>query len=256
MKWQLIDSHTHFDDVSFDPDRDIAWQRTQDAGVKIQIIPAVTAHGWHKLAAICQRYPGLYPAFGLHPMYVAEHQVEHLQQLVQYLQQPNVVAVGECGLDYFIADLDRKQQLYFFTEQLCLAQQFDLPVIIHARRAVDDVLKCLRRYPCHGVVHSFAGSEQQANQLLNLGFYLSLGGTITYPRAHRLRQLVQILPLERILLETDAPDQPFSTHRGERNEPSYLPELVHTLAELRHESPEQLAAATTQNALTLFGLSL
>jgi len=255
MMGVLVDSHVHFDDVSFDPDREIAWQRAQDAGVKIQIIPAVTANGWQNLAAICQHYPGVYPAFGLHPMYVAEHKIEHLQQLTQWLQQPNVVAVGECGLDYFVADLDREQQLYFFTEQLRLAQQFDLPVIIHARRAVDEVIKCLRRSHCRGVVHSFSGSEQQANQLLNLGFYLSFGGTITYPRAQRLRQLVQILPLERILLETDAPDQPLSTHRGERNEPSYLLEIVHTLAQLRHESPEQVAAVTTQNALTLFGLS-
>jgi len=255
MMGVLVDSHVHFDDVSFDPDREIAWQRAQDAGVKIQIIPAVTANGWQNLAAICQHYPGVYPAFGLHPMYVAEHKIEHLQQLTQWLQQPSVVAVGECGLDYFVADLDREQQLYFFTEQLRLAQQFDLPVIIHARRAVDDVIKCLRRSHCRGVVHSFSGSEQQANQLLNLGFYLSFGGTITYPRAQRLRQLVQILPLERILLETDAPDQPLSTHRGERNEPSYLLEIVHTLAQLRHESPEQVAAVTTQNALTLFGLS-
>lgn len=252
----LIDSHSHFDDESFTADREAAWQRAQQLDVKVQIVPAVSAKGWQHLAAVCAHYPGLYPAFGLHPIYLAEHKVEHLQQLVQYLQSPAVVAVGECGLDYFIADLDRAQQLYFFIAQLKLAQQFDLPVIIHARRAVDEVIKWLRRYQCRGVVHSFSGSEQQANQLLNLGFYLSFGGTITYPRAHRLRQLVQILPLERILLETDAPDQPLCGRQGQRNEPSYLPEVLNSLAELRQQSQELIAATTTQNVINLFGLSI
>lgn len=252
----LVDSHSHFDDESFAVDRDIMWQRAQAVDVKVQIVPAVSAKGWQNLATVCASYPGLYPAFGLHPIYLAEHKVEHLQQIIQYLQSSSVVAVGECGLDYFIADLDREQQLYFFIAQLKLAQQFDLPVIIHARRAVDEVIKWLRRYPCRGVVHSFSGSEQQANQLLNLGFYLSFGGTITYPRANRLRQLVQILPLERILLETDAPDQPLCGRQGQRNEPSYLPEVLNSLAELRQQAPELIAATTTQNAINLFGLSI
>ncbi|MEZ5672331.1 MAG: TatD family hydrolase [Thiotrichaceae bacterium] len=179
---RLVDTHVHFDDVSFDADRATVWQRAQTTGVKVQIVPAVTANGWSRVAEVCTQFSGLYPAFGLHPLYVAQHRVEHLQQLSFWLQQDMTVAVGECGLDYFVTDLDPKQQLYFFTEQLRLAQQFDLPVIIHARRAVDEVLKCLRRYPCRGVVHSFSGSEQQANQLLKLGFYLSFGGPITYPR--------------------------------------------------------------------------
>jgi TatD DNase family protein len=252
----LVDTHVHFDDISFAADRTLVWQRAQSAGVKIQIIPAVTASAWAHLAAVCTQFSELYPAFGLHPLYLAEHKTEHLKKLLHWLQQDNVVAIGECGLDYFVDGLDRKLQLAFFSEQLQLAQQFDLPVIIHARRAVDDVIQCLRHYPCRGVVHSFSGSEQQANQLLNLGFYLSFGGPLTYPRANRLRHLVQILPLEWILLETDAPDQPLSTHRGERNEPCYLPEIAMTLAELRQESPEHIAAVTTQNALTLFGLSI
>ena len=249
----IIDSHCHFDAECFDVDREAVYRRAQAAGVSTQILPAVSARLWSKLRTVAAAYPGLHPAYGLHPMYLAEHHPEHLTELEHWIEREQPVAVGECGLDYFLPGLEPNRQTPYFTAQLQLAQTHDLPVIIHARRAVDHVIRYIRRYPgVRGVVHSFSGSEQQARQLLDLGFLLSFGGPLSYPRAHRLRSLLKVLPLNGFLLETDAPDQPGLNHRGERNEPAFLTEVLATIAELRAQDPAEIAAATTHNALQLF----
>ncbi len=231
----------------------MAFERGHTAKVMVQIVPAISARFWERLHNICQHYTGLYPAYGLHPMYLAEHQPHHLQQLETWITQKNSIAVGECGLDYFVKDLDRNQQKKYFLAQLHIAKAANLPVIIHARRAIEDVIQCLKQVPhSHGVVHSYAGSVQQANQLFELGLYVSFGGPITYPNANKLRKLIQTLPLTHILLETDSPDQPLFTHRGERNEPAYLTEILQMVATLRQQDPIEIANITTNNALTLF----
>lgn len=252
---QLVDSHCHFDDASFDLDRNTAYQRARQAGVAVQILPAVCARLWPKLKGVAAAYPGLYPAYGLHPMYLSEHRPGHVAMLEQWVEQERPVAVGECGLDYFVPALDPIQQADYFTAQLRIAEARRLPVIIHARRAVDPVIQHLRRYPeVRGVIHSFSGSEQQARQLLDMGFLLGIGGPLTYPRAQRLRRLIQLLPLAGLLLETDAPDQAGLTHRGDRNEPAFLPEILATAAQLRNQDPAEIAKVTNQNALNLFGI--
>ena len=253
----MIDTHTHFDDPRFDSDRDAAYARAHAAGVTAQVVAAVRAQSWPQLKAITAGYPGLYPAYGLHPLWLADHRPEHLNELADWLERERPVAVGECGLDGGLADADLNQQAVYFTGQLRLARRYKLPVVIHARRAVDVVLQLLRRFPgVRGMVHSFSGSEDQANRLLDLGMLLSFGGPLTYPRAKRLRRLFQVLPLEALLLETDAPDQPPRTHPGERNEPAYLPEIVACAAELRGLEPTVLAAAVTANARRLLGNQL
>ena len=254
---QLIDTHIHFDDDRFEPDRAQAYQRARAVSVTAQIVPAIHAAQWIQVHEVCQTYQGLFPAYGLHPMFLAQHQPAHIPMLEQWLSQEQVVAVGECGLDFYLKDLDRQAQIDFFTAQLAIAKNVNLPVIIHARKAVDHVLKYIRRMPqLRGVIHSFVGSEQQARQLIDLGFYIGFGGAVTYNRAQRLHKLVQVLPLESIVLETDAPDQPLATHRGERNEAAYLPEILHTIATLRQQSPEYIAEITTHNAKQLFNLTL
>ncbi len=251
----LIDSHCHFDDVSFDQDRDEAYRRARKAGVGVQILAGVSASLWPKLKSVVANYPGLYAAYGLHPMYLADHRPEHLTELEHWVERERPVAIGECGLDYFIPGLDPERQADYFTTQLRIARDHRLPVVIHARRALDHIIKITRRFPrVRGVVHSFSGSEQQARQLLNRGFLLSFGGPLTYQRAQRLRRLIQALPLEGVLLETDAPDQPCAAHRGERNEPAFLPEVLKTVAQLRDQDPHEIAAVTTRNAMNLFAI--
>lgn len=229
--------------------------RARHAGVSEQVIPAIALSGFEKLRALCRSNEGLHPAWGLHPMYLAEHRPEHLDALHGWLERERPVALGECGLDFFVEGLDADVQRMYFVRQLELARTFDLPVILHARRAVDEVIATIRRVGgLRGVVHSFSGSEEQARQLWKLGFLIGLGGPITYERAHRLRALVATMPLEFLLLETDAPDQPLATHRGERNEPAWLGEVLATVATLRGEDPQVIAQATTHNARNLFGL--
>lgn len=251
----LVDSHCHLDATEFDPDRTAAITRARTAGVLQQVVPAVDAGGWPKLRDICKANAGLFPAYGLHPMYLREHQPAHLDELRGWIERERPAAVGECGLDFFVEGLDADAQQVYFEGQLKLAREFDLPVIVHARRAVDAVTAAIKRIgKLRGVVHSYSGSAEQARQLFDLGFLIGLGGPVTYDRANRLRQLAASVPLESLLLETDAPDQPDARHRGERNEPSRLPFVCATIAALRDVDPAEIARATTGNARRLFAL--
>ena len=253
----LVDSHSHLDADEFDADRVEVLRRAREAGVGRQIVPAVAAAGWEKLRALCAAEPGLHPAYGLHPMYLDAHRPQHLTQLREWIERERPVAVGECGLDFFVPELDPAQQAIYFEGQLRLAREFALPLIVHARRSVDAVLAAIRRFsPLRGVVHSFSGSRDQALRLYDAGFLIGLGGPVTYERAQRLRGLATTLPLEMLLLETDAPDQPDAAIRGQRNEPARLVGVLDCIAELRGISRETLAAATTSNAVRLFGLNM
>ncbi|HJR74705.1 MAG TPA: TatD family hydrolase [Luteimonas sp.] len=251
----LIDSHCHLDAPEFDSDRADVVARAEGAGVATQIVPAITAASWTKLREVCAMAPGLLPAYGLHPMYLDEHRPEHLDELREWIGRERPVAVGECGLDYFVEGLDPERQQIYLDGQLALAREFDLPVIVHARRAVDAVIASIKRIGgLRGVVHSFSGSPEQARQLWNLDFMIGLGGPVTYERANRLRKLAAEMPLEFLLLETDAPDQPDAGIRGQRNEPARLAEVCGTIAGLRGISSLAIAEATSANARRLFRL--
>jgi TatD DNase family protein len=252
----LADTHVHLDDIAFDADRQTVVERARAAGVTLQVIPGVDAASWPRIQALCTPGSGLYPAYGMHPMFLDQHRPEHLAELSQWLKTQRPVAVGEIGLDFHVDGLDAEDQRDYFRQQLALAREFDLPVIVHARAALDEVTASLRRIGnLRGVVHSFAGSQQQAEQLWKLGFHLGIGGPVTYERAQRLRRIVANMPIEYLLLESDAPDQPLSTHRGERNEPAYVAEVLQHLAALRGETPEAVATATTANVRRLFGIA-
>ncbi|MEO8366074.1 MAG: TatD family hydrolase [Pseudoxanthomonas sp.] len=253
----LTDSHCHLDAPEFDHDRDAVILRARAAGVARQVVPAVEAKGWQHLRDLCTTATGLFPAYGLHPMYLSSHQPSHLQELGEWIAREHPVAVGECGLDFLVEGLDQDAQRLYFDGQLALARDFDLPVIVHARRAVDAVIACFKRVGgLRGVVHSFSGSPEQARQLWQLGFLVGIGGPATYVRANRLRGLVATMPLEHLLLETDAPDQPDAEIRGQRNEPARLSFICHTIAQLRGVDTEAVAAATSANAQRLFNLPI
>jgi len=252
---RLTDSHCHLDAPGFDGDRAAVIARAKAAGVAAQVVPAITAASWPKLREVCAADASLHPAYGLHPMFLAEHRPGHLHELHAWLERERPCAIGECGLDFFVEGLDADAQRHYFDGQLRLAREFDLPLIMHARRAVDEVIHVVRRTGgLRGVVHSFSGSPQQARQLWDLGFLIGLGGPLTYPRANRLRTLAATMPLDYLLLETDAPDQPDAGIRGQRNEPARLADILATVAELRGQAPEEIAAQTTANARRLFDL--
>jgi TatD DNase family protein len=252
---RLADSHVHLDDARFAPDREAAIERARKAGLELLVVPGTTAASWPQIRTLCAPGSGLFPGYGLHPMFMQEHRDEDLHTLAQWLETHRPVAVGEIGLDFHEQGQDQERQRHYFGQQLQLARQFDLPVILHARGAMDEVTTTLRRAgDLRGVVHSFSGSEQQAEQLWKIGFHIGIGGPITYDRAQRLRRIVAGMPIEYLLLESDAPDQPGAAHRGERNEPSYLPDVLSCVAALRNEDPEQVAEATTANVRRLFGI--
>lgn len=257
---RIIDSHSHLDADAFDHDRDEVLARAHAAGVDRQIVAATQADEWPKLRTVCRHHDGLFAAYGLHPMFLPAHRDAHLAQLREWIEREQPVAIGECGLDYFVDGLDRDAQQHFFEAQVQLAAEFDLPLIVHARRAMDAVTATIRRIGAQhdgglrGVVHSFSGSQQQAEKLWQLGFRLGLGGPVTYPRAQRLRKLAAGMPLQWLLVETDSPDQPGADDRGQRNEPARVVAVLETIAGLRNIALTELAAATTANAERLFGL--
>lgn len=273
---ELIDTHCHLDFTIFNQDRPEILHRAAQAQVDSIIIPAISAKYWRRLQKLLEQYPQqtanapkLYAAYGLHPLFLADHTLHDIQQLRDILTDhqtdpSKIVAIGECGLDFFVPNLDRQRQIELFDAQVKLALMFDLPLIIHARKSLDIVLKILRennrRIPhtlhkgLRGVIHSFSGSEQQAKQCIELGFMLGFGGVVTYPRAKKLRRLVSQLPLSAIVLETDAPDQVDAMASNKRNEPARLFAMAETIAALRQIDLPILAQATTDNARRLFSL--
>lgn len=251
----LIDSHVHTDDARLDDDRAAIMASARRANVVAQIVPAVSRRLWPRVKALCDEEEDLFACYGLHPCFHDEHATSDIEELARWLGRERPVAVGECGLDYFIAGADKARQQQLFSAQLALAREFDLPVVVHARNAVEDVIRMVRASGhYHGLIHSFNGSLQQASRLIDLGYRLSFGGAITYPRASRLRGLVGKLPLDAILLETDAPDQTDASHQGLRNEPAWLVDVWRAIGELREEDAETIARVTTANAIALFGL--
>ncbi|ANG61511.1 DNAase [Marinobacterium aestuarii] len=260
----LFDSHCHLDFDAFGGWRDQALRNARSAGIRQILLPGVTAQYWPRLLQLCQlhaqaceHYPLLYPALGMHPCFMAEHRPEHLDLLQQRLAEGEALAVGEIGLDFFIPDSDAQAQQQLLEQQLLLARQFDLPVLLHVRKAHDPMLKTLRRLklPRGGIVHAFSGSEQQARIYIDLGFKLGFGGVLSYGRATKLRHLAATLPLESMVLETDAPDMPLSGWREEPNRPERVADVLGVLAQLRAEPVRQIARQTTHNACAVLGLA-
>ncbi|MDP3815678.1 TatD family hydrolase [Pseudomonas sp.] len=256
---RLIDTHTHLDFPDFDTDRRELLARCRALGVERMVVLGVYQANWQRLWEMVQQDQGLYAAFGLHPVYLDSHSPEHLNELRAWLQRlaghPQLCAVGEFGLDYFLEQLDRERQQALFEAQLRLAMEFELPALLHVRRAHDATIATLKRLkPARGgIIHAFAGSYEEAREYLKLGFKLGLGGAPTWPQALRLRKVIAQLPLEALVLETDAPDMAPVMHPKQRNSPEYLPDICANLAQLLAISPEQLASASSRNAAELFG---
>ena len=251
----LFDTHCHIDLEAFDGDRNQVLSDARRAGVTRLLVPAVQKSTWDGLLELCASDPQLHPALGLHPVYLQRHRVEDTQALADQVTRHRPVAIGEIGLDWQLQGLDRQKQQTLLEAQLEIAQSCGLPVVLHVRKAHDAMLNTLRRYRLNGgFCHAFNGSLVQAGRYLELGFRLGFGGMLTFERSKHLRRLVVELPLEGLVLETDAPDMTVASHRYQRNSPAYLPEILTTMATLRDQPEQAVAARTTANAREVLSL--
>lgn len=259
----MIDSHCHFDFAPFSEDPAHYLALARQAGVNKLVIPAVGVRNWQAVRQLATEQDGVYFALGLHPFFSADHTVAAEQQLAAELEAESLlraknrshcVAVGECGLDFAIAEVDRDQQLTLLSSQLRLANHYGLPVILHCRKAYPELLRLLKQIPpvAGGVYHAFSGSLEQARQMIDLGLKIGVGGTITYERAKKTRAAIAQLPLSALLLETDAPDMPVAGFQGQPNRPDRLVAVMDALVMLRSEPREEIEKVITLTTAELF----
>lgn len=256
---RLIDTHTHLDFDPFDHDRKEVLEACKAVGVERILVLGVHRPNWERVWQMAQDEPAVYAALGLHPVFLEEHRPEHVDALRDWLQrlqgEDKLCAIGEIGLDYYIEAPDKERQQQLLEAQFELANEFELPVLLHSRRAHAQMIATLKRHKLKrtGIAHAFSGSWEEAREYIKLGYKLGLGGAGTWPQAHRMRRVLQQLPLDSIVLETDAPDITPYSHAGQRNSPAFLPDICRELAELRGISPEELADASYRNSCELFG---
>ncbi|MEO5376517.1 MAG: TatD family hydrolase [Magnetococcus sp. DMHC-6] len=244
----MIDTHCHLHLPAFDTDRQEVLARSRQAGVDQWVVPGIRLSDFPQLVA--RHEEGIHLAFGLHPFFTQDHPTDGPDQLINWVRQYHPLAIGEIGLDFIAPQTTHQMQLALFTEQLRIADQFHLPVLLHVRKAHDIVLGVLRQrpFPFGGIVHAFSGTLHQARSYIELGFCLGFGGVVTRDNARHLRDLVPFLPESALVLESDAPDLPPAGHLGERNEPCHLPLVAQTLATLRKVPIEHMITTTRLNA--------
>lgn len=274
---RYIDSHCHFDFIEFNADRASLWQACNAKGITHLLIPGVTPDQWQTAAQLCAQYSGLFYAAGLHPHWIEQQSWfkpdndnllddvirEKIATSIQQEFSPaaNVnaaycLAVGECGLDKMIStSVELQQQLLVI--HIEVANQLQKPLIIHCVKAHNELIAVLKKHKPKwgGVIHAFSGSYEIAQEYVGLRFYLGVGGTITYERAQKTRTAVTKIPLDWLVLETDAPDMPLQGKQGQRNSPEYIPQIAEVLADLRGVTPQEIAEATSRNAMRLFHCS-
>ncbi|MCP2123660.1 TatD family hydrolase [Enterobacter mori] len=260
MTHRFVDTHCHFDFPPFTGDEVPSIDRAARAGVDAIIVPAIEAAYFERVLDLARRHDALYAALGLHPIVIEHHLDEHLDRLDAVLQtaEKKLVAIGEIGLDLYRENPQFERQQTILDAQLRLAKRHDLPVILHSRRTHDKLAMHLKRIdlPRRGVVHGFSGSLQQAQRFIELGYHIGVGGTITYLRASKTRDVMARLPLSALLLETDAPDMPLNGFQGQPNRPEQAACVFTTLCELRPEPAAVIADALLENTRTLFGITL
>ncbi|GIL12161.1 MAG: hydrolase TatD [Chloroflexota bacterium] len=260
----MIDTHCHLNFDSYRDDLEAVIARAAAAGVTRVIVPAIDPNTSRDILALCSRHAGLFAAVGIHPNSSADFTPALLKPLADMAAHPKVVAIGEIGLDYYWDKSPKPKQFEAFESQLALAAKLALPVIIHNREASADIMDILESWirglpdslkTRPGVLHSFSAPADIAERALEAGFYIGFTGPITYKKADDLRAVAARVPLDRLLVETDGPFLTPTPHRGQRNEPAYIPFIVERLAALHQVTVEQMAQATTENAARLFALS-
>ncbi len=254
---ELFDTHCHLENSVFDKDREFLLEKSQENGISHILIPGTIKDGWRLIRMHVALNPCLHAALGLHPMFMETHTEQHLHDLELALKLPPVNAVGEIGLDFYNKNIDKQKQEDFFRAQVKIAKYNQLPIILHVRKAHEIVLKYIKllQFDQGGIVHAFSGNLKQAREYVAKGFKLGFGGTITFERSVKIREMVKLLPLDSIVLETDAPDMVPSTSGFKRNTPVHLLDNFRALCALRSESPEEIALTTTNNAKSILKIN-
>jgi len=253
---KLFDTHCHLDFDVFAESLDEEVNLAVSSGVERIIIPSIGEANWLRVKMLAARYPSsIYYALGFHPYFLDNSVTSHITHLEQQIAERTsaCVAVGECGLDAMV-EVDPKIQESVFIAQMMIAEESKLPLIMHSRKTHFRLLQLIKqhRFSQGGVLHAFSGSEQQARQFIDIGFKIGVGGVITYPRANKTRQAISHLPVESLVLETDAPDMPLCGMQGQANHPKYLAKVLDALAELRSADKALLAEQLWENSISLF----
>lgn len=256
---QLVDTHCHLDDPRYDVDRDEVIRRAWASNIAFLVNVASDAASARRAVALAESDPRIYAAVGVHP-HEAKTYNQEVQELIRELaKSPRVVAIGEIGLDYYYDNSPREKQRDAFRQQISLAIECGLPIVIHSRDATQDTVNILREFASQqvaGIMHCFSGSYETAKLLIDLGYYISFGGSITFKNAHRIREVVRKVPLDCIVLETDCPYLTPVPYRGKRNEPAYVRYVAEMVAQIKGVDVEVVAEQTTVNAKRAFRLSL
>ena len=250
----IFDTHAHYDDRQFEEDREELLGSMRENGVELIVDAASDIASWDKIEQLTDRYPFIYGAIGVHPDEVGELDEEKMKRMEQLLAREKMVAVGEIGLDYYWDKENRDLQKMWFIRQLELARQLDLPVIIHSREAAADTMEIMKQYAgeLSGVIHCFSYSPEQAKEYVKMGFYLGIGGVVTFKNSRTLKEVVSYAPLDRILLETDSPYLSPEPNRGKRNSSLNLPYVAEQIAALKGISTKEIIEVTEQNARNMY----
>lgn len=251
----IFESHAHYDDEKFDEDRDSLLSSMEENGIEYIVNVGANIATTKNTIELTKKYPFIYGAVGVHPSDTAELDEDNFRWLREQCSQPKVVAVGEIGLDYYWDEPEREIQKKWFRRQLVLAKEENLPVIIHSRDAAKDTLDIMREMECEkigGVVHCFSYSKEIAREVLEMGFYLGIGGVVTFQNAKAIKEVVAYAPLDRILLETDSPYLAPVPHRGKRNSSLYIPLIAEEIARIKEIPYDEIISVTNENAKKLF----
>ena len=256
MAPMIFESHAHYDSHLFDEDRVELLNSMQEKGVGTIVNVCADWDSVTEVVEMAQNYPFMYAAVGLHPDEVGELNDERYEFLKSQCQQEKVVAVGEIGLDYYWDNESHDVQQQWFVRQLELARELGLPVIIHSRDAAEDTLKIMKEHAqgLRGVIHCFSYSKELAEEYVKMGFHIGIGGVVTFKNGKKLKEVAEVVPLERILLETDCPYLAPEPYRGKRNSSLYIPYIAQAIADIKGVTCEEVVAQTEQNGKSLFGI--
>ena len=252
----IIDTHAHYDDGQVATDRDELLNSMHEGGIGLIVNAGSTLESWGKIRKLTDDYPFIYGAIGIHPDEVGSLTEDHMSEMEQLLDEQKIVAVGEIGLDYYWDNESHDVQKKWFIRQLELARKKEMPVIIHSREAAADTMDIMRGYAAgmRAVIHCYSYSGEMAKEYVKMGYYIGIGGVVTFKNAKKLKNVVESIPLTSIVLETDCPYLAPEPYRGKRNSSLYLPYVAEKIAELKGVSAEEVIRQTEENSRKLYGL--